>query len=198
MKAIRFISILIVGLLLINITYNSQFEVSLADGLSWFVLIFIGICLLIWTLVTDIKRYRFEKKVSSFGFTVLCLLIFAIVSLLEVKSQGVFNQTTLLKVFYDGDFNGVGIDFKKNGTYIFDNSSIGSSNYTYGTYQISGDSITLDRNKIGNVSGLKHLVIKPKSNPDSSKTDMYLFSINEKGDMLAHSLVFRITVDNRE
>jgi hypothetical protein len=103
-------------------------------------------------------------------------------------------------VFYDGDFNGTGIDFKTDRTYIFDNSAIGLSNYFYGTYTIDGNKITLDKDKIDNITNLTHLEIIQKDSlllPDEKKSDKYLYQVDENGEVINNSEKYRVVIDNR-
>ena len=118
---------------------------------------------------------------------------------LEIKILTIFKKPTLLKVYYDGDFNGTGIDFKTEGTYIFDNSAIGLSDYYYGEYTITGDLITMDKDQIDNISGLKYLKIKEKkiAYKDSTKNELYLFRVDEDGNTIRSTSEFRVIVDNR-
>jgi len=200
MKVIRTILILLVGGLLTNLTYKSQFRTFFGDAIFWLFLILIGIIILIWTLVKDIELYKSENKIQNFSLTILCFLIIGIITTLEIKIQNNFNKPTLLKVFYDGDYNGTAIDFKEDGTYIFDNSAIGLSDYTYGTYEINGNKITLDRNKIDNLTDLKNLEIKEKEiiYKGDVKKELYLFQVDKNGKVIGRTTEYRVTVDNRK
>jgi hypothetical protein len=110
-----------------------------------------------------------------------------------------FDKPTLVRIFYDGDFNGTGIDFKTDGTYIFDNSAIGLSNYLYGEYEISGNKIILDKSNLDNVVKTNRLEIRPKSIEyfDRTESEQYVFQINEIGNILENVTEFRVVVDNR-
>src|SRR5690554_5423862 len=105
MKIIRLILILIIGGLLTHLTYKFQFQVFFGEAIIWFLLIIIGILILIWTIIKDIKLYNSEKKIQNFGMTFLCIAFVGIILTLEIKIQKNFNKPTLLKVYYDGDFN---------------------------------------------------------------------------------------------
>jgi hypothetical protein len=60
--------------------------------------------------------------------TIRLLLIFIVGALVNHE----FDKPTLLKVYYSWDFNGIGIDFRTDRTYILNNSAIGPGNYFYG------------------------------------------------------------------
>ena len=200
MRVIRLILIFLVGGLLINLTYKSQFRIFFGDAIFWFFLIIVGLAVLIWTLIIDIKLYKSGKKLHNFTLTFLCTIFSGIILGLEIKIQNNFNKPTLLKVFYDGDYNGAAIDFKKNGTYIFDNCAIGLCDYTYGEYKINGNNITLDKDNIGNITNLKHLEIKEKQIEyrDSARSELYLFQVDEKSNIIEGGLEYRVTIDNRK
>ncbi|RZK56817.1 MAG: hypothetical protein EOO87_04490 [Pedobacter sp.] len=119
---------------------------------------------------------------------------------MEFKIQRKFNQPTLIKVFYDGDYNGTAIDFKKDGTYIFDNSAIGLSDYTYGTYKINGNNIILDTDQIDNLTDLKQLKIHEKeiNYQDGIKKELYLFQVDTNGKIIDRTTEYRVTIDNRK
>ncbi|WKW45474.1 hypothetical protein P3875_06695 [Myroides sp. JBRI-B21084] len=102
-----------------------------------------------------------------------------------------------MKVFYDGDFNGTGIDFKTDGTYIFDNSAIGISDYFYGTYRIDENKITMDKDTIDNLTNFKFLEIKDKE-LEQGKTDLFLYQVDSLGNAIERSDEFRVTIDNRK
>lgn len=198
MRGLNLILILLTGGFLIYSTYNGQFQVSLLDALLWGVLIFIGSVVFVWTLIKDIMLFVSEKRILNFSLTFLNLFFLSIILIMEVQIQNTFEKPSLIKVFYDGDFNGTGIDFKKDGTYIFDNSAIGFSDYYYGTYKIVGNKITLDRDEIDNLTGLKFLEFRYKE-LSKGETELYLFHVDSLGNLVQKSsFEFRVVEDNRK
>lgn len=191
--------ILFVGGYLAYLTYSFQFRTFFGDAMIWFLLIGIGLLLFIWTFIIDLKLYETEHRITNFSLTIFCLIIATAILLLDFKIQQNFDKPTLIKVFYDGDYNGVGIDFKEDGTYIFDNSAIGLSDYTYGTYKINGANITLDRNQIDNLVNLRHLKIDEKeiNYPDGARKELYLFQVDSNGKIIDPTIAYRVTIDNR-
>ncbi len=114
------------------------------------------------------------------------------------RNESDLNKPTLVRVFYDGDFNGTGIDFKTDVTYIFDNFAIGLSDFTYGTYKIEGQKITLDKNEIENVIKTNLLEIKDiKENGVDYLAGEYLFQIDQNGSEMKTAIKFRVVEDNR-
>lgn len=200
MKIFRLILILLVGGYLTFLTYSFQFQTFFGDAIIWLLLIGIGILLFIWTIIKDFQLFKAEKRFLNFTLTSLCLIFVFSISILEFKIQWNFNKPTLVKVFYDGDYNGTAIDFKKDGTYIFDNSAIGLSDYTYGTYEINGNNIKLDRDQIDNLTNLKQLKIDEKemNYQDGTKKELYLFQVDKNGKIIDRTTEYRVTIDNRK
>jgi len=197
MKKIRLLLILLIGGLLTYFAFQSQFKTFFFDSIIELGLLLLGLSISIWTLVTDIKNYRTNRQLKTFALTILCLAFAFFIATFHIRTQINFNKPTLLKVFYDGDFNGTGIDFKTDGTYIFDNSAIGLSDYFYGTYKIANNRITMDKDQFDNLTNLKYLEIREKKT-ENNTTDLYLYQIDSVGNLIGNSDEFRVTIDNRK
>ena len=201
MRTIRLILIFIVGGLLTYLTYKFKYQSFFFDAVIWIGLIFLGSILTVWTIFTDVKLYGTEKRIKNFTLSFIALVFISVILTTELTINHQFDKPTLLKVFYDGDFNGTGIDFKTDRTYILDNSAIGLSNYYYGTYTIDGNKITLDKDKIDNIPNLKHLEIIKKDSlllPDEKQSDRYLYQVDENGKVINNSGKYRVVIDNRK
>ena len=196
MKNIRLILILLIGGFLTYFAFQSQYRANFFYSIIEFGLVIIGLIVFIWTFVSNLKIYKIEHQVKCFTLTILCFFFLVTILTLHIRTQLKFDKPTLVKVFYDGDFNGTGIDFKTDGTYIFDNSTIGLSDYFYGTYKIYGNRITMDKNQIDNLKNLKYLEIKEKS-IEQNKAELYLFKIDSLGNLIDSSEEYRVTIDNR-
>lgn len=196
MKNIRLVLILLIGGLLTYYAFQSQFKTFFFDGIIELGLAIIGIIIFIWTITTDFKIYKVEKKIRNFALTILCLMISFIYMTFHILTINKFNKQTLLKVYYDGDYNGTGIDFKTDGTYIFDNSAIGLSDFFYGKYKIIGNKITMDKDKFDNLTNLKYLEIRERKN-ENNMNELYLYQIDSLGNLIENSDEFRVTIDNR-
>jgi hypothetical protein len=172
-----------------------MFDLIIFGGLS-----IIGLIFLIWSLLTDLKHFRAKKEIFSLIPIGLAITFTAIIWIWNVQINSNFDKPTLVRIFYDGDFNGTGIDFKADGTYIFDNSAIGLSDYVYGKYEINGNRIVLDKNNLDNVVVTNQLVIRPKviEYSDRTETDNYVYQIDEEGNVLKNATEFRLVVDNRK
>lgn len=195
----RVIGILTIGLLLIKMTYQFKYSTFLFDLIIFGILSIIGLIFLIWSLFTDLKNFRVKKKIFSLIPIGLVIVFTSIISIWNVQVNSNFDKPTLVRIFYDGDFNGTGIDFKTDGTYIFDNSAIGFSDFTYGEYEINGNVITLDRNSLDNIN-TNRLEIRPKliEYSDRTETEKYVYQIDENGNIIEKTTEFRLVVDNRK
>jgi hypothetical protein len=196
---IRVIGILTVGLLLIKMTYQFKYSTFMFDLIFFGGLTLIGLVFLIWSLFTDLKRFRTEKKIISLIPIGLALVFISTIWVWNVQINSNFDKPTLIRIFYDGDYNGTGIDFKTDGTYIFDNSAIGFSDFTYGEYEINGNVITLDRNSLDNIN-TNRLEIRPKliDYSDRTETEKYVYQIDENGNLIENTTEFRLVIDNRK
>jgi hypothetical protein len=196
---IRVIGILTVGLLLVKMTYQFKYSTFMFDLIFFGGLTIIGLVFLIWSLFTDLKHFRTEKKIISLIPIGLAIIFTTTIWIWNVRINSNFDKPTLVRIFYDGDFNGTGIDFKTDGTYIFDNSAIGFSDFTYGEYEINGNVITLDRNGLDNIN-TNRLEIRPKliEYSDRTETENYVYQIDENGNLIENTTEFRLVVDNRK
>ena len=196
---IRLIGILTVGLLLVKMTCQFKYSTFIFDLIFFSCLTIIGLVFLIWSLFTDLKHFRTEKKIISLIPIGLAVIFTTIIWVWNVQINSNFDKPTLVRIFYDGDFNGTGIDFKTDGTYIFDNSAIGFSDFTYGEYEINGNIITLDKNSIDNIN-TNRLEIRQKliEYSDRTETEKYVFQIDENDNLIENSTEFRLVVDNRK
>lgn len=200
MRTIRLVLILVLGGYLTYLSYKSKYGVSITDAFISGGLILLGAILVLWTITTDITLYKSQKKIQSFALTSICFIFTTVIVILQIQIVNYFNKPTLLKVHYNGDFNGTAIDFKTDGTYIFDNSSIGFSDYYYGVYQINDYKITLDRDTIDNLINLKHLELREKriEYESGGKNELYLYSVDVNSNIIDRATEYRVVVDNRE
>lgn len=199
-QIIRLVVILIVGVLLTYLTYQSKYSTFLFDLIIFGIVAIIGLTVLFWSLLVDLKKFKTQKKAINLIPPILGIVFISIILTLNWKINSTFNKPTLIRIYYDGDFNGTGIDFKTDGTYIFDNSAIGLSDYEYGTYQLKRNSITLDKSEIDNVIKTNRLEIQPKEIKYSAgvKSKNYAFQINKIGARLENEIEFKVIIDNRE
>lgn len=196
---IRLIGILAIGILLLKMTYQFKYSTFMFDLIIFGALSIIGLIFLIWSLLTDLKQFRAERKILSLIPLGLGIVFTTIICIWNVQINSNFDKPTLIRIFYDGDFNGTGFDFKTDGTYIFDNSAIGLSDFQYGEYQINGNQIILDKNILDNIN-TNRLEIRPKIIEFSDRTDTvkYVYQIDVNGNVLENATEFRLVIDNRK
>src|SRR5690625_107398 len=196
---IRLIGILTVGFLLVKMTYQFKYSTFMFDLIFFGGLIIIGLAFLFWSLFTDLKHFRTEKKIILLIPIELAIIFASIIWIWNAQINSNFDKPTLVRIFYDGDFNGTGIDFKTDITYIFDNSAIGLSDFKYGEYKINGNVITIDRNTLDNIN-TNRLEIRPKliEYSDRTETDKYVYQIDENGNLIENTTEFKLLVDNRK
>jgi hypothetical protein len=194
----RLTIILGIGIFLTYEIYQSRFSSFLFDTIFFVGLSIIGVTFWLWWGFKDLKKYKSTKKNQFLIGPLMGVIFIGLISGLNWKNNADFNKPTLLRVYYNGDFNGTSIDFKTDGTYIIDNHAIGFSDYTYGTYQIKGEVIILDKNEIGNVIKSNRLEIKKKEISGTDISKNYLFQIREDGIEVERAIEFRVVVDNRE
>ncbi|WP_298537867.1 hypothetical protein [uncultured Algibacter sp.] len=158
----------------------------------------IGIIYWLWSINKDLKQYKLTKNSEFLIGTILGIVFIGLILVMNWKNNSDLYKPTLVRVYYDGDFNGTSIDFKTDGTYVFDNHAIGFSDYTYGKYQINGQMITLDKKEIDNVIESDLLEIKKKKINGTDNSENYLFQIGNNGTEIKRATEFRVVVDNRK
>ncbi len=197
MKLVRAILLIIVSLVLIYLTFNFKNQTFFFDSIIWCFFLVLGIILFLWNFFLEMNSFFANKKIKNLALTISAIIVAILIVVLDNKIQSNFEKPSLLKVFYDGDFNGVGIDFKKDGTYIFDNSTIGLSDYSYVKYKINGNLITLDKSHFENIIHSKNLKIVEQINFSDSSKENYLYKIDKNGEILKNEFSFRIVHDFR-
>jgi uncharacterized membrane protein YphA (DoxX/SURF4 family) len=198
-RAIRLILIVLVGGLSIYLTYKSRYHTFFFEDLVWIILMIFGLILLTGSFTQDLKTYRSSKRILGFFSTLAAVLFIIVISVMQYNIRSDFNKPSLLRVFYNGDYNGTAIDFKTDGTFIFDDSSIGISDYQYGSYRIMGNRIVIDKKGLDNVALSSILEIRDKEIELAAgkRMDKYLYQVSDEGQVIANATEFRVVVDNR-
>jgi len=196
---LRLIGILSSGIILVIMTYQFKDSVFVFEIIAFGIITIIGFIFLIWSLLTDLKNYRIKHRIF-YLFPIAAGLVFTLIIGVESWQINVnFDKPTLLKIHHDGDFYSCIIDFKSDGTFIFENSALGFSDYEYGTYNINADRITLSKSNLDNVIKTNHLEIRLKTSeyPKQKGFDKYIYQLNDKGEVIEHGQEFRVVIDNR-
>jgi hypothetical protein len=196
---IRLIIILGIGIFLTHKIYNFRFSTFIFDLIIFGGIAIIGIIFWLWSINKDLKQFKLTKKKWFLSGTLLGIIFFIIIIGINWKNNSYFNKPTLIRGYYDGDFNGSGIDFKKDGTYVFENHAMGFSDFIFGLYKIEENIITLDRNDIDNVIKTNKLEIKSYliKYPEEDKDEKFLIQIRENGEELKGESGLKIIIDNR-
>lgn len=122
----------IIGGSLIYFAYRSKYQEDFVFGFIEVALSVFYFILLIINLVWAFSFYDEKKKRTIFLPILIGALMILPVLIIKKNIHLEFNKSTLLRVHYNEDFNGVSVDFKQGGTYIIDEFSIGFNHYEYG------------------------------------------------------------------
>lgn len=190
---IRLITFAVIGILITLFTFRFKYKNGIFDDEIYFVFIVIIIILWVVFIVFDFKQFRKKKNIKYFTTFLIGIAFLSLNIYVKQRIQFVLDKPTLLRVFYDGDFNGTGFDFKTDGTYIYDDWAIGFSDYKYGKYSISGNTITLDEYLGNEIVVSKRLEIKHAEIEEL----YYLYQTDSKGEIFQNNTKFRVVIDNR-
>jgi len=192
-------SILIFSLLIIIGVYYLYFSVRnidntfIFDGVIYFLLILLFIVFYIITFRNDFKTFKVLKNYKSFLFTAIGSLIIILNIGCHLYLSSRDNSEVVLKAFYDGDYNGSSLEFRKDGTYKFGNGSGLGVSIQRGYYSMNDSIITLDKDDIDKVIESKTLVIRSKL----SGTDVKILQIDKNFNLIAKATEFRVVQDKR-
>lgn len=149
---------LTIGGSLIYFNSRTRHQTDFISEFVEIILLILYLLLLVINIVWSFNKYKRKKKHIVFFPVFIGILMLSFVLIIKKDIYNEFNKPTLVKAYYDGDYNGVSIDFKKDGTYIIDDFLIGFNHYEYGYYRIERDTILLDYNE----TGLRQLIFKKK------------------------------------
>jgi len=192
-------SILIFSLLIIIGVYYLYFSVRnidntfIFDGVIYFLLILLFIVFYIITFRNDFKTFKVLKNYKSFLFTAIGSLIIILNIGCHLYLSSRDNSEVVLKAFYDGDYNGSSLEFRKDGTYKFGNGSGLGVSIQRGYYSMNDSIITLDKDDIDKVIESKTLVIRS----ELSGTDVKILQIDKNFNLIAKATEFRVVQDKR-
>lgn len=195
-KFLRILATLIVFGLITKLVINSRYHTFFFEDIVWAVHILMVLIVLVWNFLKDFNDFKVKGGILSFGLSFVSISFIIINTGMKISILNDFKKPTLLKVYYDGDFNGVGIDFKTDGTYIYDNSSVGISDYYYGTFQFEGNRIKMDTDAIENQKNLSVLEIR-EIQFNEEEPDIYLCKVDNSGEILDLVFLFRVVQDSR-
>jgi hypothetical protein len=144
----------------------------------------------------DKKQFSKTKKWNSFiatliGFTIL-VGHFLVLSSFKQRDNSPSEIYCVTKIT---DFNGVSIDFRKDGTYKLTSWCLGADIYR-GKFTIKDSIITIDKSKIENCIVSNRFVIRQDGEIDSTgKQEKSIYQIDQQGQIINRSTDFRIVED---
>ena len=197
MKQLLRISIIsLVGLYIsYQVITNLDHEAIFEEGKNIFYAIIASITFLIIVLL-DARQFDRTKKWKSFAATFFGMAILAgHFLILHSYNQRDNSPSQIYCVTKITDFNGISIDFRKDGTYKLTNWCLGADIYR-GAYSIKDSIITIDKSKNENCIGSNRFVIRQDGAIDSAgKREKSIYQIDQQGQIIEHSADFRIIDD---
>lgn len=147
----------------------------------------------------DNQQFSETGKRSSFLATFIGLTIFVgYLIVLSSFKQSDNSPSQIYCVTKYNDFNGVSIDFRKDGTYKLTIWSLGTDVYR-GKYTIKDSIITIDKSKIESCIVSNRFVIRQDGEIDrDGKQEKSIYQIDQKGQVINRSIDFRIIEDTNQ
>ena len=181
------------------ISYQTISNLDHEDLFDKEVNIFYGIVAAITLLLVfafEKRLYSETKKLNSFIATFIGLTIilghFLILSSYKQRDKTPSQIYCVTKIT---DFNGVSIDFRKNGTYKLTSWSLGADIYR-GNFTIKDSIITIDKSRIENCIVSNRFVIRQDGEIDSTgKQEKSIYQIDQQGRIINRSTDFRVVDD---
>lgn len=205
-KILRIVLLTFFGSLYIYKLYKISEDDFFLDGIILLFIKVVGLLFLTWTIFKDFIEYKQTKKLTAYIPTFIGSFFILTISSLYFYQDIRSNSPTLIRAYYDGDYNGFSVDLKVNGNYIMANGSGLGQSYFYGTYLINDSIITLDKSNIDKVITTDKLVIRTITNifqqdtidgDDTTQKD-YIIQVDKNWKELNTNFRFRVTVDNRK
>ncbi len=144
----------------------------------------------------DKRQFSKTKNWKSFSATLIGLTIivghFLVLHSFKQRDKSPSQIYCVTKI---SDFNGVSIDFRKDGTYKLTSWSLGADIYR-GKFTIKDSIITIDKSKIENCIVSNRFVIRQDGEIDSTgKREKSVYQIDQQGQVINRSTDFRIIED---
>ncbi len=196
-KKIRFLILIILGLLFLFRFYRIFYISSFQDRLILISIGLIEILIFIWILIKDYKGFSWLKRMTGFPAIIVFVVLLSFLGFNLVKYYK-YKSPTLLKASSYGLLDKTIIDFKVNGNYILINSDLFGDTYLYGTYFLLDSIIEIDkRNKDNFIKTSKFKISSGNSLIDKNTVSKkYLFQLDNKGKTLDLG-GFEVEIDNR-
>ncbi|QNR23915.1 hypothetical protein [Croceimicrobium hydrocarbonivorans] len=159
----------------------------------------VGIGFWIWSTIKGLSNYKRTRLKSHLIAPFIGLFFILLIVGINESIEAEFDKPTLIRAYYDGDYNGVHIDFKTDGTYIVDAHAIGLSEFKYGEYKQDGNRMILNGEEKDRSLESDLLEIRDIAEGEGDQLEgAYIFQIDSKGEELDQAIRFRIVEDNRK
>ncbi|MFT6963761.1 MAG: hypothetical protein ACJAWV_003499 [Flammeovirgaceae bacterium] len=192
----RIIIVLLGGIWGIYQAYSSHFESSFFDFFELILSVIIISPIWIWSFYEySVAKNRSQKRQNGIAILVGGILLSITITIYSFTNYQ-FNKPTLVKVLYDGGYNGIAIDFKTDGTFITNDSAMFGSIYSYGEYSIENNKIVLIGGELSSFFHSNRLLITEFAVGigDSRKR---VYQVDDTETKIPNSTEFKLTVDNR-
>lgn len=192
---IREIAILALTIIIFYKIYQSQFEYSMLDIFVWAALFILGFTLFLRTIYKESKVFAKEKKWYNFRITFICVLITGLATGFQAYVNSIFAKPSLLVADYYSEYLEATIDFKQDGSFIFDAGRLGDGRYVHGQYTMNGNSFIL-KNDINYIIYTKRLDVVEFQNFEQ-KGGTFLVQVDNNLKINETALKIPVIFDNR-
>lgn len=156
-----------------------QYQDSLFDALIFLGLAVFGFVFFIYTFPKDKSAYKVTKNRKSYLTTFILIGLIVPSLLLGFKMHYDYTKPSLILANIKVDLGSLKMDLKKDGTFVFSNAFLIGATYTYGTYTILGDTVTLNQGQVDNVIHSNKMLLKEKEAEykDGIHKELYLIDL---------------------
>lgn len=162
------------------------------DSVFKLILVILNVLLFTFILFKDKKEFNNSKKWLSFSASVsyLLILFFFIGKYYSLKQKDI--SPIILKCKSEiNDFNGISIEFRKDGTYKLTSWCIGADYYR-GNYQLKDSIIILDKNLTKDIIKSNKLLIINHHNDEISTLSKSIYQIDSNNQIIQNATVFEV------
>ena len=140
----RTIIVVILGFINLRYINQQQYGTSFIADFFWIFILICDILLIAFVIFKDVQGYKTSKKLSSLLLTLVCVSITVTAFLLNHSVKKELNRPVLMKLYFNGDINGIGIGLRSDRTYIYESVFLVGSDISYGNYKTTDTTLTLD------------------------------------------------------
>lgn len=192
----RLIAILILTIVVFYRIHLSLYEYAVEDLFIWLFLIILAIPLFITTVYVESKLFIKHKKWWNFRATISCIILTALAFLYHNHIKNVFSKPSLVTAYLGNEYDAIRIDFKTDGTFIFENFDLSRSRFIHGKYSVNQNSFLLDRD-VNHFVYTKRLDIVDIPKSYRKKAGTYLIEVDENNKIPENAAKIKVTYDGR-